>query len=69
MLGLIGLGLAAAAGYGLHNKKVSNSYMVAKYLEHCIDNEEPCKVRGFFDKAEVANIMADDGYNLFDYIK
>lgn len=69
MLGLISVGLLGTAGYALHRKKNSNSYTVAKIIESAINRgEKNFEIEGYFDENEVARIMAEDGYNLFDYI-
>ena len=65
MLGLIA-GLAMG-GYALHNKRKSNSYTVAKMIENAIDNDEIPTIRGFFSVNEVIRIMAEDGYDFFEY--
>lgn len=65
MLGLIAAGVA---GYVVHKARKSNSYTVAKALESAIDEGRDIRIKGNFDQNEVVKIMAEDGYNLFDYI-
>lgn len=76
MLGLIAAGLVGAVGYTVHkiNKdsvRKSNSCMVAKYFESQIDKGFPDAGKSFnirdCDLSEVIKIMAEDGYNFFDY--
>lgn len=67
MFGIIaGLGLV---GYALHNKKKTNNYQIAKYIEHSIDIGKPFygEIEGFYSKEEVIRIMAEDGYNYYKY--
>lgn len=70
MLGtMIVAGLIGAIGYTAHKTKMSNSYTVAKILESAIDSGEGINVKGYFNLNEVAKVMAEDGYNLYDYIR
>lgn len=69
MLGLISAGLIGVVGYKLYSQKKSNNYTVAKLIESAINRgERNFEISGYFDKGEVARIMAEDGYNLFDYV-
>lgn len=64
MIGLIAAALGVGlCGKALHNKKMANSYTVAKYFEHAMDKGKGCSIEGYFNINEVIRIMIQDGYD------